>query len=137
MNLGLNTQKLHNLVILGSHVPVHLGPVPVHVAFCWHVPVHVRPVPVHVGLWWGVLVHPCTCTGTCSENCPDLLLLPLLIPIILILLPHYLIPQKSSWKSSKTTSKYLYWWFGTSYHKTLGKNPMNSPKGPSILQNII
>ena len=37
----------------------------------------------------------------------------------------------------QTTSKYLYWWFETSYHKTLGKNPMKSPKGPSILLNII
>ena len=75
MNLGLNTQKLHNLVILGSPVQVHLGPVPVQVAFCWPVPVQVRPVsvqpvPVQVGLWWGVPVHPCTCTGTPSDIFP-------------------------------------------------------------------
>ena len=70
MNLGLNTQKLHNLAILGSLVPVHLGPVLVQVAFCWPVPVQVGPVQVQVGLWWGVPVHPCTCTGTPSKILP-------------------------------------------------------------------
>ena len=70
MNLGLNTQKLHNLVILGSLVPVHLGPVPVQVTFYWPVSVQVGPVPVQVGLWWGVPVHPCTGTGTPSEILP-------------------------------------------------------------------
>ena len=43
-NSGLITQKYSILGILGTHVPVYPGPVPVHVALCWH-------VPVHVGLW--------------------------------------------------------------------------------------
>ena len=50
-------KKLHNLGNLGTPVLVHLGPVPVRVAFCW-------PVPVQVGLWWAVPVQPCTCTVT-------------------------------------------------------------------------
>ena len=84
MNLGLITQKLHILGILGTPVPVHLGPVPVQDAFCWLVPVQVGPVPVQVGLWWAVPVQPCTCTDTPSGICPYLLILPLLIPILLI-----------------------------------------------------
>ena len=75
-NSGLIIQKHSILGILGTHVPAHPGPVPVHVAFCWHVSVHVGHVPVHVGLWWGVPVHPCTCTGTPSEICPNLIFLP-------------------------------------------------------------
>ena len=53
-NSGLITQKHSILGILGTHVPVH--------------PEH---VPVHFGHWWGVPVHPCKCTGTPSEICPD------------------------------------------------------------------
>ena len=71
MNSCLITQKHSILGILGSHVPVHPGHVPVHVAFCWHVPVHVEHVPVHVAFWWGVPVHPCTCTSTPSKICLD------------------------------------------------------------------
>ena len=75
MNLGLITQKLHILGILGTHVPVHLGPVPVQVAFCWLVPIQVGPVPVQVGLWWAVPipVHP----REFAQNC---FFFPLLVP---------------------------------------------------------
>ena len=74
MNLGLITQKLHILGILGTPVPLHLGPIPVQVAFCSHVPIQVGPVPVQVGLWWAVPVQPCTYTGTPSGICPKLFL---------------------------------------------------------------
>ena len=94
MNLSLIIQKHNILGILGTSVPVHLGPVPVQVAFCWPVPVQVGPVPVQVGLWWPIPVQvglwwpipvqPCTCTGTPSGIFPEMLLLPLLIPILLI-----------------------------------------------------
>ena len=119
-----------------GHTCIDTG-VPAQVALCWPLPVQVEPVPVQVGLLWAVPVQPCTCTVTASGNCPDLLLLPLLIPIHFIYLPHSLIPQKSSWKSSKTTSQHLNWWFGTPYNKTLGENLMNSTKGPPILHKTI
>ena len=76
MNLSLIIQKLHDLGILGTPIPVHLGPISVQVALCWPVPVQVRSVPVQVGLWWAVPVQPGTCTGTPSRICPDLLFLP-------------------------------------------------------------
>ena len=59
--------KIQNLVEIGKAeqgLPVHPE----------HVPIHPEHVPIHFGLWWGVPVHPCTCTGTPSEICPDLLL---------------------------------------------------------------
>ena len=60
MNLGLIIQKYNILSILGTPVPVHLGPVLVQVALCWPIPIQVGPVPVQVGLWWvvPVPVHP-------------------------------------------------------------------------------
>ena len=84
MNSGLIIQKHNILGILGTPVPIHLGPIPVQVALCWPVlvqvgpvpvqvgpiPVQVGPVPVQVGLWWAVPVQPYTCTGTPSEICP-------------------------------------------------------------------
>ena len=100
----LNTQKLHNLGILGTPVPVHLGPVPVQVAFCWPVPVQVGPVPVHVGLWWTVPVQPYTCTGTPSGICPDLLLFATFGTILLHTTSIIHIPQEFTWNSSKNNS---------------------------------
>ena len=47
------------------------------------------------------------------------------------------IPQEFTWNSSKNNSIILVLVVWNSYHKTLGKNPMNSPKGPSILLKII
>ena len=58
----LNYTKYNILGILGT-------PVPVQVAFYW-------PVSVQVGLWWAVPVQPCTCIGTPSGICPDLIFLP-------------------------------------------------------------
>ena len=75
-NSGLIIQKHSILGIFGTHVSVHPEHVPVHVAFWWGVPVHPEHVPVHFGHWWGVPVHPCTCTGTPSKICPDLIFLP-------------------------------------------------------------
>ena len=40
-------EKIQILGIFGSHVPVHLERVPVHLSRTEHVPVHVRGVPVH------------------------------------------------------------------------------------------
>ena len=73
MNLTLNIQKYNILGILGTPIPVHLGPVPVQVTFCWPVPVQVGHVPVQVGLWWAVLVHP----REFAQNC---FFLPLSVP---------------------------------------------------------
>ena len=73
-NSGLIIKKHSILGILGSPVPAHPGPVPVQVAFCWPVPVQVGPVQVQVGLWWPIPVHS-------QKFFPDLLFLPLLIPI--------------------------------------------------------
>ena len=137
MNLGLITQKLHILGILGTPVPVNLGPVPVQVAFCWPVPVQVGLVPVQVGLWWVVPVQPCTCTGTLSGICPELFLFATFGTISLHTISIIHTPQEFTWNSSKNNSIILVLVVWNSYHKTLGKNPMNSPKGPSILLKII
>ena len=103
MNLSLITQKLHILGILGTPVPVHLGPVPVQVAFCWPVPVQVGPVPVQVSLWWAVLVQPCTCTGTPSGICLELFLFATFGTISLYTTSIIHIPQEFTWKSSQNT----------------------------------
>ena len=133
MNLSLITQKLHNLGILGTPVPVHLGPVTVQVAFCW-------PVPVQVSLWWAVPVHPCTCTGTPSGICPELLLFSTFGTISLHTISIIDIPQEFTWNSSKNNSIILVLVVWNSYHKTLGENPrtfMNLTQGPPILCKTI
>ena len=45
-------EKIHNLGIFGSCVPVHLECVPVHPSRTECVPVHVRGVPVHPVLFF-------------------------------------------------------------------------------------
>ena len=140
----LNYTKIHNLGIFGTPVPVHLRPVPVQVAFCWPVPVQVGPVPVQVGpvpvqvgLWWVVSVQPCTCTGTPSEICPELLLFATFCTNSLHTTSPFLNSSRTNMEfisNNFITLELVIW---NSYHKTLGKNPMNSPKGPPILLNTI
>ena len=118
MNLSLILRKYNIMGILGTPVSVHLGPVPIQVAFCW-------PVSVQVGLWWAVPVQPCTCTGTPSGNCPDLLFFATFGTISIHTTSIIHIPQELTWNSSKNNSitlELVLWNFIT---QTLGENPKN------------
>ena len=116
----LKYAKYNILGILGTPVPVHLRPVTVQVVFCW-------PVPV----------QPCFGTGIGSGICLDLFLFATFGTISLHTTSIIHIPQEFTWNSSKNNYIILVLVVWNSYHKTLGKIPMNSPKGPSILLKII
>ena len=137
MHLGLNIQKLHILGILGTPVPVHLGPIPVQVAFCRGVPAQVGPVPVQVGFWWG-------CTGTALYlyrysfgKLPRFASFATFDTNSLHITSPFLNTSKIIMEiiqNNFTTLELVVW---NSYHKTLGENLMNSTKGPPILHKTI
>ena len=132
--------KYNILGILGTPVPIHLGLVPVQVAFCWPVPVQVGRVPVQVGLWWAVPVQPCTCTGTPSGICLELFLFATFCTKTLhttSIIHNTLKINMEMIQNNFTTLELVMW---NSYYKTLGENPrtfMNLIQGPPILPKTI
>ena len=132
MNLGLNVKDYKIWAFWTLWYRYHSVWYRYHTHSVWWYRYHLYRYLYRLGSVWWYRYHPVSVPVPLRGFAQNCFFLPSLVPIIFIPLLHSIIPQESTWNSSKTTPQHLNWWFGTSYNQTLGENLMNSTQGPPI-----